>query len=238
MMSSAAHFLPTSQAVFNPVGGSSDDVCPPPFDQATCLANLQKARDIPIADVLASPPQQITAPLALEAADSSFTGIDFVPDAFVIGPVQPGAALYSLEGDFGFSAPNATAPAPEVGHEVKLINFNQVAGSPLALRFPELCPQQHRRPSIRDQHQRVQPPDQHQVRPGRLRLCRRLRRSAGSRLRLAFCRSRQWPARPDPGNGCDLENLPNVAMWLVHPVTRGGFGRTLFQRAGDAFDAP
>ena len=128
-------FLPTSQAVFNPVGGSSDDVCPPPFDQATCLANLQKAGDIPIADVLASPPQQITAPLALEAADSSFTGIDFVPDAFVAGPVQPGAALYSLEGDFGFSAPNATAPAPEVGHEVKLINFNQVTGSPLALRF-------------------------------------------------------------------------------------------------------
>jgi hypothetical protein len=128
-------FLPTSQAVFNPVGGSSDDVCPPPFDQATCLANLQKAGAIPIADVLASPPQQITAPLALEAADSSFTGIDFVPDAFVIGPVQPGAALYSLEGDFGFSAPNATAPAPEVGHEVKLINFNQVPGSPLALRF-------------------------------------------------------------------------------------------------------
>src|SRR5438094_5008563 len=31
----------------------------------------------------------------------------------------------SLEGDFGFSPPNATAPAPEVGHEVKLINFNQ-----------------------------------------------------------------------------------------------------------------
>ena len=128
-------FLPASQAVFNPVGGSNDDVCPPPFDQATCLANLQKAGDIPIADVLAFPPQQITAPLALEAANSSFTGIDFVPDAFVTGPVQPGAALYSLEGDFGFSAPNATAPAPEVGHEVKLINFNQVAGSPLALKF-------------------------------------------------------------------------------------------------------
>ena len=30
---------------------------------------------------------------------------------------------YSLEGDFGLSPPNATAPAPEVGHEVKLINF-------------------------------------------------------------------------------------------------------------------
>ncbi len=74
-------------------------------------------------DVLAFPPQQITAPLALEAADSSFTGIDFVPDSFVGGPVQRGAALYTLEGDFGFSAANATPPAPEVGHEVKLLNF-------------------------------------------------------------------------------------------------------------------
>ena len=128
-------FLPSSQAVFNPIGGRNDDVCPPPFDQATCLANLMKAGDIPIADVLAGPPQQITAPLALEGADSSFTGIDFVPDAFVRDPVRPGAVLYSLEGDFGFSPPNATSPAPEIGHEVKLINFNQVSGSPLALRI-------------------------------------------------------------------------------------------------------
>jgi glucose/arabinose dehydrogenase len=127
--------LLSSLAVYNPVGGSNDDVCPPPFDQTTCLANLQAAGDIPIRDVLAGPPQQITGPIATEAADSSFTGIDFVPDAFVVGPVQPGAALYSLEGDFGFSAPNATAPAPEVGHEVKLINFNQLPGSPLALRI-------------------------------------------------------------------------------------------------------
>ena len=127
--------LSTSQAVYNPVGGSQDDVCPPPFSQATCLANLQAAKAIPIADVLAFPPQQITGPLANEAADSSFTGIDFVPDAFVIDPVRPGAVLYTLEGDFGFSPPNATPPAPEVGHEVKLINFNQVPGSPLALRI-------------------------------------------------------------------------------------------------------
>ncbi len=133
-------FLPTSQAVFNPIGGPSDDLCvpdptnPPSLCTPASLANILKY-DVPIADVLAGPPQQITAPLALEAADSSFTGIDFVPDAFVIGPVQPGAALYSLEGDFGFSAPNATAPAPEVGHEVKLINFNQVPGSSLALKF-------------------------------------------------------------------------------------------------------
>ena len=49
--------------------------------------------------------------------------------------MRPGAALYSLEGDFGFSAPNATPPAPEIGHEVKLINFNQIPGSPLAVRI-------------------------------------------------------------------------------------------------------
>jgi hypothetical protein len=56
------------------------------------------SEDVPIADVLAFPP----APIALEAADSSFTGIDFVPKSFVTGPVLPGAALYSLEGDLGF----------------------------------------------------------------------------------------------------------------------------------------
>jgi hypothetical protein len=91
--------------------------------------------DVPIANVLAFPPQQITAPLAIEGADSSLTGIDFVPDAFVAGAVQPGAVLYSLEGDFGFSPPNATDPAPEIGHGVKLINFNQLPGSPLALKI-------------------------------------------------------------------------------------------------------
>ena len=47
---------------------------------------------------------EVTAPLALEAADSSYTAIDFVPDGFVHGPIHPGAALYALEGDFGFSA--------------------------------------------------------------------------------------------------------------------------------------
>jgi hypothetical protein len=128
--------LPTSQAVYNPVGGPADDLCqsPPNSPFPACVPTVL-AKDVPIADVLASPPQQITGPLANEGADSSFTGIDFVPDAFVTGPVQPGAVLYSLEGDFGFSAPNATSPAPEIGHEVKLINFNQVPGSPLALRI-------------------------------------------------------------------------------------------------------
>jgi glucose/arabinose dehydrogenase len=139
-------FLPTSQAVFNPLGGPSDDLCvpdptnPPSLCTPASLAQILK-EDVPIRDVLAFPPQPITSPIAIEAADSSFTGIDFVPDAFVTGPVKPGAALYTLEGDFGFSPANAsapansTAPAQEVGHEVKLINFNQLPGTPLALEI-------------------------------------------------------------------------------------------------------
>jgi hypothetical protein len=123
-------FLASSQAVFNPIGGPSDDLCvfdatnPPSHCTPASLA-LILSEDVPIRDVLAFPPQPITSPLAIEAADSSFTAIDFVPKSFVGGPVKDGAALYTLEGDFGFSPPNATAPAPEVGHEIKLINFNQ-----------------------------------------------------------------------------------------------------------------
>jgi glucose/arabinose dehydrogenase len=133
-------FLAASQAVFNPIGGASDDLCvfdagnPPSFCTPASLAAILKF-DVPIADVLAFPPAPIVAPLALEAADSSFTGIDFVPGSFVTGPVQRGAALYSLEGDFGFSPPNATPPAPEVGHEVKLMNFNQDPSAPLSISF-------------------------------------------------------------------------------------------------------
>jgi hypothetical protein len=128
--------LPTSQAVFNPIGGPSDDLCqsPPNNPFPACVPTVL-AEDVPIADVLAGPPQQITGPLANEGADSSFTGIDFVPDSFVRGPVLPGAVLYSLEGDFGFSPPNSSNPDAEIGHEVKLINFNQLPGSPLALRI-------------------------------------------------------------------------------------------------------
>src|SRR6266567_3189321 len=129
-------FLPSSQAVFNPVGGPGDDLCtsPPNIPFPACIPTVLK-EDVPIRDVLAFPPQQITSPLAIEAADSSFTGIDFVPKAFVAGPVEDGAALYSLEGDFGFSAGNATPPAPEVGHEVKLINFDSKGDKPLALKI-------------------------------------------------------------------------------------------------------
>jgi len=131
-------FLPSNQAVFNPIGGPGDDLCvpaanPPSMCTPASLATIL-SEDRPIRDVLAFPPQQITSPLASEAADSSLTGIDFVPDSFTAGPVQSGAALYTLEGDFGFSAANATAPAPEAGHEVKLINFSD-PGQPLVLKI-------------------------------------------------------------------------------------------------------
>jgi hypothetical protein len=131
-------FLPTSQAVFNPIGGPAEDLCvfdasnPPSNCTPASLAQIL-AEDVPIRDVLAGPPQPITLPLAIEAAHASFTAIDFVPKSFARGPVQEGAALYSLEGDFGFSAANASAPAPEVGHEVKLINFAGGGDRPLAL---------------------------------------------------------------------------------------------------------
>ncbi len=136
-------FLPASQAVFNPIGGPGDDLCvPDPTNlPSTCTpASLKQilAEDVPIKPVLAFPPQAITNPLATEAADSSFTGIDFVPASFVRGPVRPGAALYVLEGDFGFSAANATEPAHEVGHEVKLINFSR-PGTPLELEIAQFA---------------------------------------------------------------------------------------------------
>ena len=148
-------FLPSSQAVFNPIGGPGDDLCVPANNPPSgCTpASLQRivgnplasppipGEQVPIRNVLAFPPQPITAPLATEAADSSFTGIDFVPNSFAVGPVQRGAALYSLEGDFGFSAPNSTEAPPgadaspgEIGHEIKLINFSG-PGQPLVLKI-------------------------------------------------------------------------------------------------------
>jgi hypothetical protein len=93
--------------VFNPIGGPSDDLCvaDPTNLPSRCtpdsLARIL-AKDVPVSPVLKAPPQEITEPLATEAADSSFTGIEFVPNSFDRGPVQSGAALYVLEGDFGF----------------------------------------------------------------------------------------------------------------------------------------
>jgi hypothetical protein len=122
-------FLPANSSIYNPVGGPGDDLCvadatnTPSMCSPASLAQIL-SEDVPVKPVLASPPQEITSPLAIEAPDSSFTGIEFVPQAFVHGPVQPGAALYSLEGDFGFSASNAPPGGHETGHEVKVINFS------------------------------------------------------------------------------------------------------------------
>jgi hypothetical protein len=136
-------FLSSSQAVFNPIGGPGDDLCVPDATNlpSTCsAASLAQiiSEDVPVRPVLAFPPQPITEPLAVEAADSSFTGIDFVPGSFARGPVQPGAAIYVLEGDFGFSASNATEPAHEVGHEVKIVNFS-APGKPLKLEISQFA---------------------------------------------------------------------------------------------------
>lgn len=123
-------FLPSTQRVFNPQGGPADDLCSPPamptFDAAACQAAVV-AKDTPVKPVLAFPPQQPKAPMDLEPADSSMTGIDFAPNSFVGGVVHRGAALVSREGDFGFSPGNGE---PEEGHDVQLVNFS-APGEPL-----------------------------------------------------------------------------------------------------------
>jgi len=111
-------FLDSTQAVFNPVGGPGDD---------------NPALDVgkPVRPVLAFPPRAITAPIALEPADSAAVGLDFAPDSFVHDIVKRGAALISREGDFGFSKANGT---PEAGHDIELVNFSK-PGQPLALQM-------------------------------------------------------------------------------------------------------
>jgi hypothetical protein len=126
-------FLESTQAVFNPIGGPGDDLCSPPIPPnlpfPACIPNVL-ANNVPVKPVLAFPPQQITAPLALEPADVAAVGLDFVPNSFVTGPVRKGAALIAREGDFGFSAANGT---PEAGHDVELVNFSK-QGDPLQLQ--------------------------------------------------------------------------------------------------------
>lgn len=139
-------FLDSTQSVFNPIGGSADDLCGPPampvFDPAACAAAI-KANDVPVRHVLAHPPQAPTAPLALEPPDSSMAGIDFAPNSFAHGNViRKGAALVAREGDFGFSPANGE---PEEGHDIQLVNFSKT-GAPLALQLSRAifnCPQSH-----------------------------------------------------------------------------------------------
>jgi hypothetical protein len=200
-------FLPSSQAVFNPIGGGSDDDCNPP-----------NSRCVPIRDVLAFPPQPITSPLAIEAAASSFTGIDFVPLSFVKDPVETYAALYTLEGDFGFSTPNATDPAPEVGHEVKLINFNQSGQTTLALKIENFARNVTGDQAFVTNINGFNRPTNIRFGPDGRAYVVGLRRSPRSRLRLTFCRCCQWAARSDSWHGRDLEDLPIKITIYVSPT--------------------
>ena len=128
-------FLDSTQAVFNPVGGPGDDLC---ADATAELARRQACRSCRCARRF-HPPQPITAPVALEPANVAAVGLDFVPESFVRGVVETGAALISREGDFGFSAANGD---PEAGHDIELVNFS-APGTPLQLKQHALRLQQH-----------------------------------------------------------------------------------------------
>lgn len=111
-------FLESSQTVFTPIGGPSDD--------------NPDAIGKPVLPLLLAPPQTVTAPLALEPADDAVVGLDFVPAEFAGGGnpgngVSQGDALIAREGDFGFSRGNGT---PEPGHDVERVQFlssNQIS---------------------------------------------------------------------------------------------------------------
>lgn len=120
-------FLDSTQALFNPVGGPADD-------------NPAFVVGKPVLPILAFPPQQPVAPLALEPADVAAVGLDFAPSGFVGGVVKKHAVLLSREGDFGFSTKNGE---PILGHDVELINFTK-QDNPNELqmsRFAFNCPQ-------------------------------------------------------------------------------------------------
>jgi hypothetical protein len=137
-------FLDSAQAVFNPVGGPADDACPTTTPNTPAETACLKAHgDIPVQHVLAYPPQQPRAPLALEPADVAVVGPDFAPNSFVSGVVKKGAAFVSREGDFGFSPDNGE---PEAGHDVELVNFSSAlvgSSQPLQVtlqKFAYNCP--------------------------------------------------------------------------------------------------
>jgi hypothetical protein len=121
-------FLDSAQSVFNPQGGPADDACPTTTPGTPAeIACLKAHGDIPVKHVLAYPPQQPRAPLALEPADVAAVGADFAPNSFTHGVVKKGAAFVAREGDFGFSLDNGD---PEEGHDIELVNFSRaLAGS-------------------------------------------------------------------------------------------------------------
>jgi glucose/arabinose dehydrogenase len=125
-------FLDSTQAVFDPVGGPSDDLFP--------NIDAIKKQDIPVRHVLAFPPQTPIAPLALQPADSAAVGLDFAPESFLHGVVKQNAVLMGREGDFGFSPENGS---PSEGHDIELVNFTDPNNpNEISLtRFAFNCPQ-------------------------------------------------------------------------------------------------
>ena len=190
------------------------------------LRTFMAANDIPIRDVLAFPPQQITGPLANRGSGLVVHRHRLRARCFCYWAGSAGCGAVQPRRGFRVLGAECHAPAPEIGHEVKLINFNQLPGSPLALRIQNFA-----RNSTGDQAfvtniNGFNRPLNRQVRPGWMRLCRRLRRSARPRRRLALCGpTRQWSAGPDPRHRGDLEDLPDVA--LMQSVG-GGYGRPFF----------
>ncbi|TMC03536.1 MAG: hypothetical protein E6J41_27160 [Chloroflexi bacterium] len=133
--------LDSTQAVFNPQGGPGDDECGAPSVPGSFPACVPvvKANHTPVQHVLAFPPQQPVAPLALEPADVAVVQPDFAPDSFTHGVVHRGAALVAREGDFGFSAENGQ---PGEGHDIQLVNFSR-PGQPLRTQLQKFafnCP--------------------------------------------------------------------------------------------------
>jgi len=167
-------------------------------------ASLQQilSEDVPIRNVLASPPQPITSPLAIEAADSPSQGLNSPPTRSSAIRSSPARLLYALEGDFGFSAANATSPAPESGHEVKLINFSQPGERwRCRSRASRTTPPLNRRLSTASA---LQPADADKDRSGQLHVGGRLRcvRDFGqSSPEIKFVGAGKRSARSDPGTG-------------------------------------
>ena len=127
-------FLPTSQAVFNPIGGPAEDLCvfdasnPPSNCTPASLAQIL-SEDVPIRDVLAARRSRSRRRWPLRRR--IVVHRDRLRAEVLYSRTRAGGCgALSLEGDFGFSADNASPPAPEIGHEIQLINFSGEAGQP------------------------------------------------------------------------------------------------------------
>jgi hypothetical protein len=75
-----------------------------------------------------------TSPLAIEAAHSSFTGIDFAPRSLSAGQCRRVRLSIASKAISGFRRP-MPAHRPRRSDEVQLLNFAGCSGQPLALNL-------------------------------------------------------------------------------------------------------